>query len=473
MKKTTILLILLIGSGIMYAQDRTQPKPGKPPVVHLKKPQTFQLSNGLKVMVVENHKLPKVAFNLTIDNPPFAEGDKKGVDDLCSSLIGNGSTKITKDDFNEEVDFMGASISFSSHGARANTLSRYTVRVLELMSLGALCPDFTQEEFDKEKAKIIESLKSEEKSVPAIASRVVDALAFGVKHPSGEFVTPETLNNVTLKDVKELYATYFSPENAYLVIVGDVKFIEIKPWVEKLFGSWKKTNMPTLTYANPENVIATQINFVDVPNAVQSEISVVNTFMLKMSDKDFFPAVLASTILGGEFNSYLNMNLREKNGWTYGANCSIGAGKYVTKVRSYSAVRNAVTDSATVEIIKEIKRLRTEEVTEERLNSVKAGFIGRFVMQAQKPQSVARYALNTEIEQLPKDFYENYIKTITAVTPDDVIKVSNKYFLIDNSRIVIVGKGEEVLPGLEKLGIQIYYFDKYGNPVEKPVYKKE
>ncbi|WP_418264736.1 M16 family metallopeptidase [Flavobacterium faecale] len=473
MKKTTFLLILMIVTGSMYAQDRIQPKPGKPPVVHLKKPQTFQLPNGLKVMVVENHKLPKVTFNLTIDNPPFAEGDKKGVDDLCSSLIGNGSTKIAKDDFNEEIDFMGASISFTSHGARANTLSRYAVRVLELMSFGALHPEFTQEEFDKEKAKIIESLKSEEKSVPAIASRVVDALAFGLKHPTGEFVTVETLNNVTLQDVKDLYATYFGPENAYLVIVGDVKFVEIKPWVEKLFGPWKKTNSPKLTYPNPDNVSTTQINFVDVPNAVQSEISVVNTFMLKMSDKDFFPAVLASTILGGEFNSYLNMNLREKNGWTYGASCSIGAGKYVTKVRSYSAVRNAVTDSATVEIIKEIKRLRTEKVTEERLNSVKAGFIGRFVMQAQKPQSVARYALNTEVEQLPKDFYENYIKTITAVTPEDIIEAANKYFLIDNSRIVIVGKGEEVLPGLEKLNIPIHHYDKYGNPLVRPILRKE
>ncbi|GIZ10422.1 pitrilysin family protein [Flavobacterium sp. UMI-01] len=470
--KKTLLLILLIVAGNMYAQDRTQPKPGTPPVVHLKKPQTFQLPNGLKVMVVENHKLPKVTFNLTIDNPPFAEGNKKGVDDLCSSLIGNGSSKISKDDLNEEIDFMGASISFTSHGARANSLSRYGVRVLELMSFGALYPEFTQEEFDKEKAKILESLKSEEKSVPAIANRVVDALAFGVNHPSGEFVTPETLNNVTLKDVKDLYATYFSPENAYLVIVGDVKFAQIKPWVEKLFGPWKKSVVPKLVYPNPQNVTATQINFVDVPNAVQSEISVVNTMLLKMNHKDFFPAVLASTILGGEFNSYLNMNLREKHGWTYGANCSIGAGKYVTKVRSYSAVRNAVTDSATVEIVKEIKRMRTEKVTEERLNAVKAGFIGRFVMQAQKPQSVARYALNTEIEQLPKDFYENYIKTITAVTPEDIVQAANNYFLIDNSRIVIVGKGEEVLPGLEKLNIPIYYYDKYGNPTSKPVYVK-
>ena len=202
-------------------------------------------------------------------------------------------------------------------------------RILELMAYGALHPNFTQEEFDKEKAKLLEGLKAQEKSVPAIANRVVDALAFGKNHPSGEFITEETLENVTLADIESNYSTYFVPENAYLVIIGDIKYKEAKPIVEKLFGSWKKRSTPKLTYAAPENVPFTQINFVDVPNAVQSEISLVNTVNLKMSDADFFPAVIATYILGGDFNSYLNMNLREKHGWTYGANATIGSGKYV------------------------------------------------------------------------------------------------------------------------------------------------
>ncbi|WP_291122592.1 M16 family metallopeptidase, partial [Flavobacterium sp. UBA6046] len=195
------------------------------------------------------------------------------------------------------------------------------------------------------------------------------------------------------------------------------------------------------------------------------------TVHLKMSDPDFFPAVIATYILGGDFNSYLNMNLREEHGWTYGANAIIGAGKYVTKLKSASAVRNAVTDSAVVEFIKEIKKIRTEKVSEEVLNNVKAGYIGRFVMQVQKPQAVARYALNIETEGLPENFYENYIKTINAVTAEDVQRAANKYFMLDNTRIVIAGKGSEVIPGLERLKIPIFYFDKYGNPAEKPVVK--
>lgn len=473
MKNISILLTLFLVTGIMQAQNRPQPKPGAAPIVQIKKPESFVLKNGLKVMVVENHKLPRVSFSLTLDNPPFAEGNKKGVDDLTSSLLGNGSKKTSKDAFNEEIDFLGANINFSSQGASASTLSRYAGRTLELLAEGALYPNFTQEEFDKDKAKMIEGLKANEKSVAAISSRVVDVLAFGKNHPSGEYVAEETLKNVTLADVQSNYTARFVPENAYLVIIGDIKFKETKAAVEKLFGAWEKKTITKENYTANPNVGQLQINLIDVPNAVQSEISLVNTLTLKMNDPDFFPAVIANQILGGDFNSYLNMNLREKHAWTYGARSEIGSGKYVTKFVATSAVRNAVTDSAVVEFIKEIKKIRTEKVDAEVLKNVKAGYIGRFVMQVQKPQAVARYALNIETEQLPADFYEKYIQTINAVTPEDILRVANKYFLLDNTRIVVVGKASEVTPGLEKLKLPLYFFDKYGNPVEKPVTKKE
>jgi predicted Zn-dependent peptidase len=473
MKKIHTVLILLFLTGIMQAQDRPQPKPGNPPVVNIKKPQTFVLANGMKVLIVENHKLPRVSFNLTLDNAPFIEGNKKGVDELTSSLIGNGTKKTEKEAFNEEIDFYGAQINFTSQGAYGSSLSKYSGRVLELLAEGALQPNFTQAEFDKEKAKLLEGLKADEKSVPAIANRVVDVLAFGKNHPMGEYLSEQTVKNVTLADVQANYATYFVPENAYLVIIGDIKFKETKAAVEKLFGGWKKQAAPKNSYPDPVNVSKLQIDFVDVPNAVQSEISLVNTVNLKMSDPDFFPAVIANQILGGDFNSYLNMNLREQHAWTYGANSSIGSGKYVTKFKASSAVRNAVTDSAVAEFVKEIKRIRSEKVSEDVLKNVKAGYIGRFVMQVEKPQAVARYALNIETEKLPADFYEKYIQTINNVTADDIYRVSNKYFTLDNMRIVVVGKGSEVIEGLEKLKIPIFYYDKYGNPIEKPVTKKE
>ncbi|WP_426090808.1 insulinase family protein [Flavobacterium sp. DSR3-2] len=472
MKKSILILSSLFLTVIMQGQIIPQPKPGVAPTVKIGKPITFELKNGLKVMVVENHKLPRVSFSLTLDNDPYAEGDKKGVADMTSTLIGSGTTKISKTAFNEEVDFLGANINFSSNGASASALSKYSGRVLELMADGALNPNFTQEEFDKEKTKLIEGLKANEKSVSAVAARVISVLTYGKNHPAGEYVSEATLKNVTLADVKANYNTYFVPSNAYLIIVGDVKFKETKKMVEKFFGSWKKAAAPSISYNDPKDVSATQINFIDMPNAVQSEVSVGNISKLKMTDPDYFAVLIANQILGGDFNSYINMNLREAHGWTYGARTSIYGDKRVSSFTASTQVRNAVTDSTVVEIFKEFKKIRTEKVTDEMLASVKAGYIGRFVMQIEKPQTVAGYALRIQTQSLPADFYENYIKNISAVTADDILRVANKYFLADNSRIVIVGKAADVAPSLEKLKFPVSYFDKYGTPTAKPEFKK-
>ncbi len=472
MKKSILILSSLFLTIIMQGQIIPQPKPGAAPTIKIGKPVTFELKNGLKVMVVENHKLPRVSFSLTLDNDPYTEGNKKGVADMTSALMGSGTTKTSKTAFNEEIDFLGANIYFSSNGASASALSKYSGRVLELMADGALNPNFTQEEFDKEKAKFIEGLKANEKSVAAVAARTVDVLTFGKNHPSGEYVSEATLKNVTLADVKTNYNTYFVPSNAYLIIVGDVKFKETKKMVEKFFGSWKRAIAPSISYSDPKDVQYTQINFVDMPNAVQSEVAVINISNLKMTDPDYFAVLIANQILGGDFNSYINMNLREAHGWTYGARSSISGDKRISSFKATTQVRNAVTDSTVVEIFKEFKKIRSEKVTDEMLANVKAGYIGRFVMQIEKPQTVAGYALRIQTQSLPADFYENYIKNISAVTAQDVLRVANKYFLADNSRVVIVGKAADVVPGLEKLKIPVLYFDKYGNPTDKPELKK-
>ena len=472
MKKSILIISSLFLTVLMQGQIIPQPKPGVAPTVKIGKPVTFELKNGLKVMVVENHKLPRVSFSLTLDNDPYTEGDKKGVADMTSTMMGSGTIKISKTAFNEEVDFLGANINFSASGASASSLSKYSGRVLELMADGALNPVFTQAEFDKEKAKLIEGLKSNEKSVSAVAARVVDVLTYGKNHPAGEFVSEATLKNVTLADVQANYNTYFVPSNAYLIIVGDVKFSETKKMVEKFFGPWKKAIAPSITFSDPKDVPQTQINFIDMPNAVQSEVAAINVSNLKMTDPDYFAVLIANQILGGDFNSYINMNLREAHGWTYGARTSIYGDKRVSTFNASTQVRNAVTDSTVVEIFKEFKKIRTEKVTDEMLASVKAGYIGRFVMQIEKPQTVAGYALRIQTQSLPADFYENYIKNISAVTADDVLRVANKYFLENNSRVVIVGKAADVAPSLEKLKYPVLYFDKYGNPTAKPEFKK-
>ena len=475
--KTNIAALFMVCFMVFGAHaqiDRSkQPEPGPAPKIDLKTPQEFTLKNGLKVLVVENHKLPRVSFSLTIDNKPVLDGDKAGVSSLLGAMLGNGTTNISKDDFNNEVDFLGANVSFGATSGFASGLSKYTSRILELMADAGINPLLVEEEFNKEKTKLIESLKSNEKSVDAIASRVGGALSYGTKHPYGEYVTEATVNNVTFADVLAYYEKYFNPNNAYLVVVGDVEFKSIKKEIENRFSKWEKSvdvqsNVPQAK-ANEQY---TQINFVDMPNAVQSNINVTNNIDLKMNDPDYHAVLIANKILGGGFNSYLNMNLREAHGYTYGARSGIDADKYVGTFSATTAVRNMVTDSSVVESLKEINRIKTEPVDATALKNAKAKYVGDFVLALERPQTIARYALNIKLNNLPSDFYTTYLQKINAVTAEDVMRVANKYFKSENARIIIVGKGSEVLENLEKTGIPIKYFDTYANPIDKPVFSK-
>ncbi|WP_421813126.1 M16 family metallopeptidase [Flagellimonas sp.] len=481
MKKYLVLAALSLFMTASYAQiDRsTPPEAGPAPKINLKEPARFELKNGLKVLVVENHKLPRVRIQLSIDNPPILEGDKAGVAALTGSMLGKGSKNIPKDEFYEEVDFLGANIYIGEQSAFASSLSKYFPRILELMADAALNPDFLQEEFEKEKEKIITGIKSEEKDVSAISDRVQTALAYGKNHPFGEFMTEETVNNVTLLDVEQFYRSYFVPANAYLVVIGDVEFETVKELATKAFTPWSKAVPPSLSYSDPKDVQYTQINFVDVPNAVQSEVAVENITNLKMKDEDYLDALLANRILGGGGQARLFQNLREDKGYTYGSYSGLRANKFSPmRFNAYAQVRNAVTDSSVVEILKEIDKITSEPVSDEELANAKAKYAGSFVMALEKPETVANYALNIETEDLPKDFYETYLERLDAITKEDVLKAAQKHFSTSNARVVVTGKGTDVLENLEKVNfngktIPVLFYDKYANKTEKPNYEAE
>ncbi|NND88780.1 MAG: insulinase family protein [Flavobacteriaceae bacterium] len=474
------MAVLFVTTAVTAQIDRSKmPQSGPAPTINLSVPQTFTMDNGLEVMVVENHKLPRVRIQLLMDNPMHASGNKTGVESLLSAMLGNGTTSISKEDYNEEIDYLGARVAFGSESAFAQSLSKYFPRVLELLADGIKNPLLTEEEFQKEKTKLLENLKNQEKDVPAIASRVNSALLYGKDHPKGEFVTPENVENLSLADVKNYFDTYFSPKNAYLVIVGDVSYNDVERLVREHLADWNSGSMPMVSYAKPQDVQYTQVNFIDMPNAVQSEIAVQNLVDLKMSDPDYHAVLIANKILGGGFNSLLNMNLREEHGWTYGARSYTGADKNITRFIASTSVRNMVTDSAVAETLKEIHYIRNNDVTQQQLANAKAKFTGDFVLALERPETIANYALEIETQDLDKNFYKDYLKKINEVTAADVRRVANKYFDEDNLRIVVTGKGSEVLEGLKNLknpegkSVPIKYYDKNANPVDEPNYNME
>ena len=468
-KIASLVAILTICFSLNAQVDRTKkPASGPAPQVKFGKAEKFKLKNGLTVIMVENHKLPRASASLNIDNKPVFEGDKAGVSSMMGSLLGRGTPTMTKDAFNERVDFLGANVSFGSSSAYASSLKRYFEEVLGLMADGVKNSQFTQEEFDKEQKITLDGIKSNEKSVTTIARRVEDFLTYGAQHPYGEFVTKETINNITLADVKENYNTYYKPKNAYLIIQGDINPKEIKKLVTKLFSDWKAGDIPTAVIPEPTNVENTEINFINMDNAVQSEIAIINNINLKLGDKDYYAALLANRILGGGGTARLYSNLREDKGYTYGSYSSVRQSRYAATFRATASVRNMVTDSSVVEMMKEINRIRYQKITEAELKNAKAQYVGSFVINVQKPATVAGYALNRELYNLPDNFYENYLKNINAVTIDDVQNAAIKYFKGNKARIVITGKGIDVLKNLEKTDYIIKYFDDKGNPTVKP-----
>ena len=478
MKKVLYFAMLLLVISPLKAQiDRSkQPEPGPAPEINLEEPQEFSLKNGLRVLVVENHKLPRASANLNIDIAPIFEGELAGANALLSSMLGKGSQSIEKDAFEEEVDYLGARLSFGSSSAFASSLSRYFPRVLELMADAALNPNFLPEEFDKEKEKLMEGIKSDENSVPAAARRVESLITYGKNHPYGEYISEGSVNNVQLADVKNYYTKNFNPENAYLIIIGDVDFATVKKQVTKLFKNWKGKASEAIPFPAAKNAEALEINFVDMPNAVQSEVSVDFTTEVKKTDADYFPTLLANAILGGGGQARLFLNLREDKGYTYGSYSSFRTDKNTrSRIRAYASVRNAVTDSSVVELVKEIKKIQELPVSQEELDQAKAKYVGDFVLALERPSTIARYALSILTEGLPADFYTTYLQKINAVSIEDIQRVTQKYFHLDRARIFVTGKGSEVLENLEKtapLGspLSIRFFDKYGNDAERPNY---
>lgn len=472
-KQLTYIAVAFLFSGMLSAQKidiNAMPKPGPTPEINIAKPKTFQLKNGMTVMVVENNKLPRVNVSLSMDRQPYFEGDVTGVSEIMADQLGNGTTTLSKDAFNKKVDFLGANLNFSTGGASSNSLSKYFPEVLGLMADAIINPKFSADEIQKSKDRAVEGLKSSEKSADAIASRVSNALAYGKNTSRGEFETEQSINKIQLADVQNVYKKYYAPDNAYLVIVGDVKFDKVKPMVEKAFNNWKKadTKFPALEPAS--NVAKTEINVVDVPSAVQSVVSVGNLNTLKMKDPNYFPATIANYILGGGGEARLFMNLREKNGFTYGAYSDMSASKYSPSFSAEASVRNEVTDKAVKEFMNEINGISTVKADE--LANAKAKLQGSFIMALEQPATIARFAVNQKVQDLPADFYTNYLKSIDKVTAADVSNAVKATILPNQSRIFIAGKASEISEGLEKLGYPVKYYDAYANPVAKPTAQK-
>ena len=443
--------------------DRTKvPTPGPAPEIKIGTPESFELKNGLTVIVVENHKLPRVAFNLVLDFEAILEGDKAGYASMAGDLLRTGTTTKSKVQIDESIDFIGATLSTSASGIYAASLSKHQDALLELMTDVLYNPSFSNEELEKLRKQTLSGLAAQKEDPGAVASNVRSAVLFGKDHPYGELTTEETVGKITIDDCKNYYNTYFTPEIAYLAIVGDIPVKEAKKLTKKYFKDWENKPIQLPSFPSVSQPLKTEVALVDRSSSVQSEIRVGYPIVLQKGDPDVVKANLMNTVLGSGFSSRIMQNLREKHAFTYGARSSISSDMVVGNFNAYTSVRNDVTDSAIYQLMYELRRIIDEKVTEKELASAKAYITGSFARSMESPQTIASFALNVKRYNLPEDYYTDYLKRLDAVTVEDIQEMAKKYIKPDNAHIIVVGKGSEIASKLEQFG-EITYYDIYGN----------
>lgn len=457
---------MIFSVSAMAQIDRSSlPEPGEPRPIEIGDYESFTLKNGLQVFVIENHKLPRVTYRLQLDRDPLLEGDKAGYLGMVGELMSRGTNSRTKTEIDEEVDFIGASLSVGSQSAYASGLSKYKEKVLELMSDVILNPTFPEEELEKIRKQKLSALQANKDDPNAIASNLVSKVVYGGDHPYGEVATEETVNNITPEDIKKYHQTYYKPNIAYLAVVGDINLKEAKKLVKKHFESWNSGGIPEVSYDQPQPPASNQVALVNRSNSVQSVVNITYPVQLHPTDEDVIPVAVMNQILGGGFSARLNMNLREDKGYTYGSRSSLSKDELVSRFSAGASVRNEVTDSAVTEILNEMEGMRKEEVSDKEIQLAQNSIAGSFARSLESPQTVASFAINTAIYDLPEDYYSTYIQKVQSITKEDVKAMAEKYILPDRAYITVVGKGSDVAEGLKQFG-GISYYDTYGEPVD-------
>ena len=460
-----LLAVLVLAAGRADAQlDRSiVPGPGPAPATAFPDYDVITTANGMRVIVVQNHELPTVAIRLLVDAPPILEKEMAGVVDLTGQLMRAGTTKRSKDQLDEEVDRIGATLGASGLSVDASGLSRNIEKLFDLVADVTLRPSFPQAELQKLVMQTQSGLKARKSEPDAIVSLLRKRILYGDKHPYGEVESEQSIGRITRAACQKVYKTWFVPNAVILAVVGDVQKDQVLALVNKNFGAWKKGTVPKPVYPAVKPLDQRAVALVDRSSAVQSAIRVGQTITLPRTSPDVMPVTVMNKVLGGGI-SRLFINLREKHSYTYGAYSAAGPDELVGYFTAQTSVRNSVTDSAITEIFYELNRIRDEAVEGVELDRAKNAMSGAFVQSLEKAEDVAGYAIDIERYNLPKDHYRTYLQRVAAVTPQDVQRVARQYLAPDKMLVAVVGSGREVKEKLAAFG-PVRLYDEEGGPV--------
>ena len=468
------LFLIIITANAQQLDRSVRPSAAPAKAIDIKDAQVFTLSNGLKVFVVEDQRAPIVRYSVSLDIYPALEGNKAGMQDLFSAVIGTATKTLSKEALNREIDLIGAHIGSHKRGGYASGLKKHETKMLELFSDMLLNPVFLPEELELNREKALSAFDMIGDDASALNQRVSNALTYGKGYPDGEVETKESIKNIAIADLEAFHRTYFAPNAARLVIVGDITLAQAKANAEKYFGKWAKKNVPVTKYTVPAAPAKAKIAFIEKSGAVQSAIDVSYPVELRVGAPDFFAANVMSHILGGGASGRLFQNLREQHSYTYGVYNTLSdhelIGRYqLTSKRGAAQVKAAATDSAIYYIREEMQRMINTPISAAELQEAKAYIAGSFGRALEDAGTLAEFALYIDKYKLPKDYYKNFLKHLDAVTVADVQAAAKKYLKFDNAWIVVAGDKSHA-EALKQFSVDntVQFYDMNVNPVAAP-----
>jgi zinc protease len=481
--KAVFLALSLTAFGVnIYAQTmnedfrKTAPAPLAPKPFNVPKPFETVLPNGLKVVVIENKNLPLVSYRLAFRTGQINDPqDSLGLTSAMASMLNEGTTTRSSKQLAEEVEKLGASLSASASSDNtiiaASALSMYSFDILKLMADMALNPAFPEKELALYKQNTIEGLKVQRADAGFLANERISKILYG-QHPySIVSPTASDIEKISREKLMNFHKQIYVPNNAMLIVVGDVNRENLLKEINSLFGNWQQGTVAKSQFPAPPVRTEKTLTIVDRPGSAQSNIILAN-LAIDRNSPDYFPVLVMNQILGAGASSRLFMNLREEKGYTYGAYSSFDTRRQAGAFEATAEVRTPVTGDSLKEFFYELGRIRETEVSAKELQDAKNYLTGVFPIRAETQEGLTNLIVSQQLYDLPDDYLQTYREKVNAVTLADIQRVAKTYLMPDKIAMVVVGDAEEILKQVKPYSTRIDAFDTEGKPVDIANYGK-
>ena len=456
----------------MFSNQAPAPLPPRPIVIPA--PRETVLANGLRVVIVEDHRLPLVSYRLAFRiGTAFDPPQLPGLTDLLAGLLPEGTETRTSREIAEEVARMGASLSAGANSdytiVAASALSKFNEEILDLMAEVVLQPSFPENEVELAKQNTKESLRQQRAQPSFLASEMVSRVMFG-EHPYAIVApTPESIDRSSRDEFVRFHRDKFVPNSAVFIVVGDVQHEVVVRKLESLFSTWERGADLVTDFPAPPVRTKRVAYLVDRRGSAQSNIVIANSGIVRTSP-DYFPMLLMHTVLGANASSRLFMNLREDKGYTYGAYTNLDARRTAGTFRSTAEVRTPVTGDSLKEFFYELDRIRNEVVSEKEIRDAKSYLTGVFPIRLETQEGLTDQLVQIKMLNLPDDYLQHYRDRVQAVTAAEIQRVANKYVMPDEAAVIVVGDGSLVLDQIKPYvgEIEIYSTSGKRKSMEAP-----